>query len=96
MQCDRTVLLEVAHPDADDARHDLAVFAELTSARPSTSTPTASPGSACGMRALPATPPKDMLATLDRYSKFAVPQSVVVDMSETVGRYGRLVDRAGG
>ena len=29
VQSDRTVLLEVAHPDAEDARHDLAVFAEL-------------------------------------------------------------------
>src|SRR5690554_3729016 len=29
VQSDRTVLLEVAHPDAADARHDLAVFAEL-------------------------------------------------------------------
>ncbi len=29
VQSDRTVLLEVAHPDADDARHDLATFAEL-------------------------------------------------------------------
>ena len=29
VQSDRTVLLEVAHPDAEDARHELAVFAEL-------------------------------------------------------------------
>jgi len=29
VQSDRTVLLEVAHPLAEDARHDLAVFAEL-------------------------------------------------------------------
>ena len=29
VQSDRTVLLEVAHPFAEDARHDLAVFAEL-------------------------------------------------------------------
>ena len=29
VQSDRTVLLEVAHPAAEDARHDLAVFAEL-------------------------------------------------------------------
>ena len=29
VQSDRTVLLEVAHPQAEDARHDLAVFAEL-------------------------------------------------------------------
>lgn len=29
VQSDRTVLLEVAHPQANDARHDLAIFAEL-------------------------------------------------------------------
>ena len=29
VQSDRTVLLEVAHPDAETARHELAVFAEL-------------------------------------------------------------------
>ena len=34
VQSDRTVLLEVAHPAAEDARHDLAVFAELERAAP--------------------------------------------------------------
>ena len=29
VQSDRTVLLEVGHPDATEARHALAVFAEL-------------------------------------------------------------------
>ncbi|MBD3753917.1 MAG: helicase-associated domain-containing protein, partial [Micrococcales bacterium] len=29
VQSDRTVLLEVAHPDAEPARHELAIFAEL-------------------------------------------------------------------
>ena len=29
VQSDRTVLLEVAHPDAESARHELAIFAEL-------------------------------------------------------------------
>ena len=29
VQSDRTVLLEVAHPDAETARHELAIFAEL-------------------------------------------------------------------
>jgi hypothetical protein len=32
VQSGRTVLLEVAHPLAEDARHDLAVFAELARA----------------------------------------------------------------
>jgi hypothetical protein len=29
VQSDRTVLLEVAHPQAETARHELAIFAEL-------------------------------------------------------------------
>ena len=29
VQSDRTVLLEVAHADAESARHELAIFAEL-------------------------------------------------------------------
>ncbi len=29
VQSDKTALLEVDHPQAADARHDLAVFAEL-------------------------------------------------------------------
>jgi len=29
VQSDRTVLLEVGHPQAEEARHELAVFAEL-------------------------------------------------------------------
>ncbi len=32
-----------------------------------------------------------MLATLEKYSKFPIPQSVSIDIEETVGRYGRLV-----
>jgi DNA excision repair protein ERCC-3 len=32
-----------------------------------------------------------MLATLDRWSLFPVPPSVSIDITETVGRYGRLV-----
>ncbi|MEO6533484.1 MAG: DNA repair helicase XPB, partial [Pseudolysinimonas sp.] len=32
-----------------------------------------------------------MLKTLDDYAKFPVPQSVTIDITETVGRYGRLI-----
>jgi len=32
-----------------------------------------------------------MLGTLERYAKFPVPQTVAVDMRETVARYGRLI-----
>lgn len=90
VQSDRTVLLEVAHPQADDARHDLAVFAELERAPEHIHTYRITRLGLWNARAaghLAA----DMLATLEKYSKFDIPQSVAVDITETVGRYGRLV-----
>ncbi len=90
VQSDRTVLLEVAHPQAEDARHDLAVFAELERAPEHIHTYRITRLGLWNARAA-GHDAADMLATLERYSKFAIPQSVVVDITETVGRYGRLV-----
>jgi len=90
VQSDRTVLLEVAHPQADDARHDLAVFAELERAPEHIHTYRITRLGLWNARAAGHTA-ENMLATLETYSKFPVPQSVIVDMTETVGRYGRLV-----
>jgi DNA excision repair protein ERCC-3 len=97
VQSDRTVLLEVAHPDAEDARHDLAIFAELERAPEHIHTYRITRlglwnARAAGHRA------SDMLGTLERYSKFPIPQTVTVDIEETVARYGRLTierDEAG-
>lgn len=89
VQSDRTVLLEVAHPDAEDARHDLAVFAELERAPEHIHTYRITRLGLWNARAA-GHDAADMLATLERYSKFPVPQSVIVDITETVGRYGRL------
>jgi len=94
VQSDRTVLLEVAHPEADNARHDLAVFAELERAPEHIHTYRITRLGLWNARAA-GHDAADMLATLERYSKFAIPQSVVVDITETVGRYGRLrIERA--
>lgn len=90
VQSDRTVLLEVAHPDADDARHDLAVFAELERAPEHIHTYRITRLGLWNARAAGHTA-ENMLETLETYSKFPVPQSVSVDITETVGRYGRLV-----
>ena len=89
VQSDRTVLLEVAHPDAEDARHDLAVFAELERAPEHIHTYRITRLGLWNARAAGHTA-ADMLATLTRYSRFPVPQSVAVDLTETVDRYGRL------
>jgi DNA excision repair protein ERCC-3 len=90
VQSDRTVLLEVAHPSAEDARHDLGVFAELERAPEHIHTYRITRLGLWNARAAGHTA-EDMLATLERYSKFPIPQTVTVDMGETVARYGRLV-----
>ncbi|GAA1837719.1 DNA repair helicase XPB [Agromyces salentinus] len=90
VQSDRTVLLEVAHPLAEDARHDLAIFAELERAPEHVHTYRITRLGLWNARAAGHTA-DDMLGTLERYAKFPVPQTVSVDMRETVARYGRLV-----
>ena len=90
VQSDRTVLLEVAHPDAESARHDLSVFAELERAPEHIHTYRITRLGLWNARAA-GHDAEDMLATLELYSKFPVPPSVTVDIRETVGRYGRLV-----
>ncbi|MGU3411747.1 DNA repair helicase XPB [Microbacterium sp. M1A1_1b] len=92
VQSDRTVLLEVAHPDADDARHELAVFAELERAPEHVHTYRVTRLGLWNARAA-GHDAESMIDTLERYAKFPVPQSVTVDIRDTVARYGRLVIR---
>ncbi|AWB88435.1 DNA repair helicase XPB [Salinibacterium hongtaonis] len=89
VQSDRTVLLEVAHPLAEDARHDLSIFAELERAPEHIHTYRITRLGLWNARAAGHTA-ADMLGTLEKFSKFAIPQSVAVDIDETVARYGRL------
>ncbi|MER3388169.1 MAG: DEAD/DEAH box helicase [Microcella pacifica] len=90
VQSDRTVLLEVANGQAEEARHALAVFAELERAPEHVHTYRITRLGLWNARAA-GHEAAEMLAVLDRYSKFPVPQSVATDITETVGRYGRLV-----
>ena len=90
VQSDRTVLLEVAHPDAEAARHDLSVFAELERAPEHIHTYRITRLGLWNARAA-GHDAESMLATLEQYSKFPVPPSVSTDIRESVGRYGRLV-----
>ncbi|SJM71721.1 DNA repair helicase XPB [Gulosibacter sp. 10] len=89
VQSDRTVLLEVAHPDAEQARHALAVFAELERAPEHVHTYRITRLGLWNARAAGHTA-DEMLETLDEYAKFPVPDSVAIDLRETVNRYGRL------
>ena len=90
VQSDRTVLLEVAHPDAESARHELATFAELERAPEHIHTYRITRLGLWNARAAGHSA-DDMLSTLDRWSRFPVPASVSIDIRETVNRYGRLV-----
>ncbi len=92
VQSDKTALLEVDHPEAVDARHDLAVFAELERAPEHIHTYRITKLGLWNARA--AGHDADfVLGVLDRYAKFAVPTSVRTDIVETMSRYGRLVIR---
>ena len=89
VQSDKTALLEVDHPLAGEARHDLAVFAELERAPEHIHTYRITRLGLWNARA--AGHDADfVLGVLDRYAKFPVPPGVRVDISETMGRYGRL------
>lgn len=90
VQSDRTVLLEVAHPQAETARHELAVFAELERAPEHIHTYRITRLGLWNARAA-GHDADAMLETLDKWSRFPVPTSVSTDIRETVNRYGRLV-----
>lgn len=89
VQSDHTVLLEVAHPDAQDARHALAVFAELERAPEHIHTYRVTKLGLWNARAAGHTA-EEIVATLDRYAKFPVPSQVSSEIFETMRRYGRL------
>jgi len=90
VQSDRTVLLEVGHEQATEARHALAVFAELERAPEHIHTYRITRLGLWNARAAGHTA-DEMLATLEAYSKFPVPQVVATDIADTVSRYGRIV-----
>ncbi|WP_150958769.1 DNA repair helicase XPB [Microbacterium testaceum] len=90
VQSDRTVLLEVAHPQAETARHELAVFAELERAPEHIHTYRITRLGLWNARAA-GHDAEAMLDTLDRWSRFPVPASVSTDIRESVNRYGRLI-----
>ncbi|XPP27473.1 MAG: DNA repair helicase XPB [Leucobacter sp.] len=89
VQSDHTVLLEVAHPDADEARHAIAVFAELERAPEHIHTYRVTKLGLWNARAAGHTA-EEITATLDRYAKFPVPSGVSGEITETMRRYGRL------
>jgi DNA excision repair protein ERCC-3 len=90
VQSDKTALLEVDHPQASDARHELAIFAELERAPEHIHTYRITKLGLWNARAA-GHDSEFVLDVLDRYAKFPVPGSVRADIIETMSRYGRLV-----
>jgi DNA excision repair protein ERCC-3 len=89
VQSDRTVLLEVDHRDAEAARAAIAPFAELERSPEHVHTYRITPLALWNARAagLDAEAAVDALM---RWSRFPVAHAVLVDVAETMARYGRL------
>lgn len=94
VQSDKTALLEVDHPQASDARHDLAIFAELERAPEHVHTYRITKLGLWNARAA-GHDSSFVLGVLDKYSKFPIPTSIRVDIEQTMSRYGRLVIQKG-
>ena len=89
VQSDRTVLLEVAHPDSEVARHELAIFAELERAPEHIHTYRITQLGLWNARA--AGHDTDfVLGVLDRWSKYPLPESVRKEVTDTISRFGKL------
>ncbi|NBU22304.1 MAG: helicase [Actinobacteria bacterium] len=90
VQSDRTVLLETDHPNAEIARHELAIFAELERAPEHVHTYRITKLGLWNARAA-GHDAAFVLEVLNRYSKFPVPQGVAQEIENTIARFGRLV-----
>jgi DNA excision repair protein ERCC-3 len=89
VQSDKTLLLEVDHPLAGDARQAIAPFAELERAPEHVHTYRVTPLALWNARAA-GHDAEQVVDALVRYSRYAVPQPLLVDVVDTMGRYGRL------
>src|SRR5438132_2828692 len=89
VQSDKTILLEVDHPQHAEARDALAQFAGLEKSPEHIHTYRLSPlslwnAAAGGMNA------EMVLELLTRYSKYAIPTNITTDIREYMSRYGRI------
>ncbi|MGA8789437.1 DNA repair helicase XPB [Arthrobacter bambusae] len=89
VQSDKTILLEVDHELATEARHAIAAFAELERAPEHMHSYRLTPLGLWNARAA-GLDAEQVLDTLLKYSRFPVPHSLLIDIEETMSRYGRL------
>ncbi|MBQ5646290.1 MAG: helicase-associated domain-containing protein, partial [Treponema sp.] len=89
IQSDRTLLLDVHAPLANDCRNDLIPFAELEKSPEHLHTYRLTPLSLWNATSAGFTP-EDAIKVLEKYARYDVPQSVVFWIQETAGRFGKL------
>lgn len=89
VQSDKTILLEVDHGQATEARHAIAAFAELERAPEHVHSYRITPLGLWNARAA-GLDAEQVLDTLLKYSRFPVPHALLIDIEETMSRYGRL------
>jgi DNA excision repair protein ERCC-3 len=89
VQSDKTVLLEVDHSQADDARIAIAPFAELERAPEHVHTYRITPLALWNARAA-GHDAEQVVDALTTYSRFPVPQPLLIDVVDVMGRFGRL------
>ncbi|TDB87304.1 DNA repair helicase XPB [Actinomadura sp. 7K534] len=89
VQSDKTLLLEVDHELADACRKEIAPFAELERAPEHVHTYRVTPLALWNARAA-GHDAEQVVDTLIRFSRYPVPHALLVDVADTMARYGRL------
>jgi DNA excision repair protein ERCC-3 len=89
VQSDKTLLLEVDHPLSAEARAAIAPFAELERSPEHVHTYRLTPLGLWNARAA-GHDAEQVVDALVRYSRYAVPHALLVDVADTMDRYGRL------
>ncbi|WP_024793874.1 DNA repair helicase XPB [Tomitella biformata] len=89
VQSDKTLLLEIDHELAAEARAAIAPFAELERAPEHVHTYRVTPLALWNARAA-GHDAEQVVDAFVRYSRYAVPQPLLVDIVDTMARYGRL------
>ena len=89
VQSDKTLLLEVDHPRANDCRKAIAPFAELERSPEHIHTYRLTPLGLWNARAA-GHDAEQVVDALLEYSRYSVPHSLLVDVAETMARFGRL------
>ncbi|PFG44347.1 DNA excision repair protein ERCC-3 [Isoptericola jiangsuensis] len=89
VQSDKSILLEVDHPASGAARRAIAPFAELERAPEHVHTYRLTDLGLWNARAA-GHDAEQVVNTLIEYSRYPVPHALLVDVAETMGRYGRL------